>query len=333
MKRHNDSVIHGSIEQVANLVEQLPNVSEELAAFSSRQDNTHLIVDRLEKVLERLNFVDKETTAGQELVADSDPMWRAKPTEIAAIRMDALLAALELFAPAFRTGLQFLYNDKKGNVSNESICWLSSEFYELTGEVHSAAARSHVRFLIEEQESGLGFEEMPMPRRFYRQIDLQKHPIRAYQSTRWSIATATDLSGIHEASMKCHGAVSTMSGKLYADFEGTHQSKEWPFGESDSGRVSMAFVPKTKLGLPGVAIIFMKTSERTQGTHHAFLTAFNVLPLTDPIIHAVKEGDRGVSRVLQALKLGKTWAGDRDENGRSLLSVCNILACDMLALH
>ena len=111
-----------------------------------------------------INFVDKETTAGQELVADSDPMWRAKPTEIAAIRMDALLAALELFAPAFRTGLQFLYNDKKGNVSNKSICWLSSEFYELTGEVHSAAARSHVRFLIEEQESGLGFEEMPMPR-------------------------------------------------------------------------------------------------------------------------------------------------------------------------
>jgi hypothetical protein len=165
-----------------------------------------------------------------------------------------------------------------------------------------------------------------MPRRFHRLTDLPKSSAKdnCYQQLSTSQEVADSTSRIHAEHadiLRCDGRVSTSSGRLYAYFEGTHWSKEWPFCNSESGRVSMAFVPKFELGLPGIGVSFMKQHGYSHPSHQSFLSTFNILPVDAPIIREVKDGDRGVSRVLQKLKAGEAWAGDRDENGRSLLSV------------
>jgi hypothetical protein len=83
----------------------------------------------------------------------------------------------------------------------------------------------------------------------------------------------------------------------------------------------MFFIPKPDLGLPGIDVVFLKQPELSRASHHAFLSTFGIHSANAPIIRAVKEGDHGVSTVLQKLKAGEAWARDRDENGRSLLSV------------
>jgi hypothetical protein len=302
-------------------MERLPQVSAELATFSSHQQEANIVADRLEKILARLDLVDKELPTGQE-VAGLEPVGvvpnapaHSKSIEITAIRTDELIPALELFTPAFRTGLRFLDKDKGVHVSRQAVCWLSSEFHEIVGEIHRAAARSHAHFLADEREYGRDLSDALMPRRFHRHTDLPKSSMK--DNSRTQLSSPPDIT----ESRSYDGTVLTTAGKLYAYFEGTHWSKEWPFGNSKSGRVSMSFIPRFELGLPGIGVVFMKESESLQPSHHAFLTTFTVLPGNAPIIRAVKDGDRGVSRVLQKLKAGEAWAGDRDENGRSLLSV------------
>jgi hypothetical protein len=329
--RHNGSVIHGSIERVADLIENLPQVSVELATISSHQQGAKSIVDRLEKIVEQLNQADKELAKNQQVAYSEpddftfDPLGRHKSLAIAAIRTDDLMPSLELFLPAFRTGLQFLYKDSGAHISKEAIHWLSSEFHGLIGEVYAAAERSHAHFLTEEQNPDTNFKAL-MPRRLHRLTNLpnssRKDDGDKQLSTPQEVAdSASCIEAEHVDILRYDGKVKTSSSRLYACFECTHWSKERPIFNSRSGRVSMAFVPKFELGLPGIGVSFMKQHGYSQPSQQSFLSTFNILPGNAPIIREVKDGDRGVSRVLQKLKAGEVWAGDRDENGRSLLSV------------
>jgi hypothetical protein len=331
-RRHNGSVIHGSIERVADLIESLLQVSVELATISSRQQGAKSPVENVEKIVERLNQADKERAKNQQVTYSEpddftiDLLGRHKALEIAAIRTDDLMPSLELFLPAFRTRLQFVHKDSGEQfLSKEAAHWLSSEFYGLISDVYTAAERSHAHFLTEEQNPDTNFKAL-MPRRFHRLTNLPNSSAKddgdkQLSAPREVADSVSCIQAEHADILRYDCKLKIPSGRLCSYFESTHWSKAGPVFDSQSGRVSIAFVPKFELGIPGIGVSFMKQHGYLQPSQQSFLSIFNILPGNAPIIREVKDGDCGVSRVLQKLKAGESWAGDRDENGRSLLSV------------
>ncbi|KAF8860726.1 hypothetical protein BDZ45DRAFT_688275 [Acephala macrosclerotiorum] len=336
---HNDSVIHGSIQQVAGFVQHLPQLSAQLSTL--HQQNAHPIesrLDRIDKLLEKLSLADSQVsilpTSTEDVVSEtsnrSETAKYATPGfnaigrfEVAGVPSDELFPALELFAPAFRTGMHFLYRNKQIYISKEAMTWVLSEFHQLLGEVHGAAARSYSQAMTNEVENENESLSALVPRRFHRKVELQSR--RSSYCSNQSPSVPTHISTLpsfdHVNQHTSHrGTVSTNSGQLHASFEGTHWSKEWPLGNNDSGFVQISFLPTPSLKLSGIGIAFFKHPEDLGGSCHSFLTTFNVLSSNAPILQAIKDGDRGVSKVLQMLKSGEHWAGDRDEDGLSLLS-------------
>lgn len=233
--------------------------------------------------------------------------------------------------------MHFLYRNKEIHISKEAMTWVLSEFHQLLGEVHSAAARSYSQVMTNEVEDENETLSALIPRRFHREVELQSRQ-PSYNSNQ-SLSVPAHISALpsfdHINQHTSHrGTVTTKSGQLHASFEGTHWSKEWPLGNNDSGFVQISFLPTPNLKLPGIGIAFFKQPEDLGGSCHSFLTTFNVLSSEAPILQAIKDGDRGVSKVLRMLKSGEHWAGDRDEDGLSLLSVCvGFVPCNNLSLQ
>ncbi|CZR64363.1 uncharacterized protein PAC_14261 [Phialocephala subalpina] len=330
---HNDSVIHGSIQQVAGFVQHLPQLSAQLSSLPIESR-----LDRIDKLLEKLSLADNQlstiSTASEDEANETKSRSQATEYassgfnaigrfEVAGVSSDELFPALELFAPAFRTGMQFLYRNRELQILKEAMSWVLSEFHELLADVHRAAAGSYTHVLTDEDGSQINFGEALVPRRFYRKTEIQHKPSQHKQSKTIALPLSnTSLPNFKQDMLyaDCEGFVMTNSGQLLARFEGTHSSEQWPLGESESGFVRISFVPKPSLKLPGIGIAFFKQSGDLDGTCHSFLTTFNILSPDAPILQAIKDGDRGVSKVLQKLKSGEHWAGDRDDQGRSLLS-------------
>ncbi|KAE8448010.1 hypothetical protein EG329_009933 [Mollisiaceae sp. DMI_Dod_QoI] len=336
---HNDSIIHGSIRQVASQVQFIPQISAQLSNLHQHGTQPlETLLDRVDKILENISLSDNRialrATANESQV--NGPRRRFQATEythsgfntigrfeVPCVSTGDLLPALELFEPAFRTGMQFLYTNQKLRVSKGAMSWVSSAFYELLADVYRSAARSYIHTSTDENEVENGFSGALVPRRFYRKTEIPVTSTSTRTRTVPSLISASQpLTFVDQQTLyaDCEGLVTTSSGRLSAHFEGTHGSEQWPIGESESGLASICFIPRLALKLPGIGIVFFKQPEGADKTCECFLTIFNVLHSDAPIIRAINDGDHGVSQVLRMLKSGEHWAGDRDEDGRSLLS-------------
>lgn len=154
-------------------------------------------------------------------------------SEAAYVPTEQLFRALELFGPAFRTGMDYLHQDKEVHLSKNTSSWILSELHRLLANVHSAAANSYGNALTNEDETGSIIALVP--RRFYRKGQLQPKLYWAQDDSRPTVSPRSACShGAYEAP-ECRGRVRTASGDLNASFEGTHWDQSLPNTQGSPG--------------------------------------------------------------------------------------------------
>jgi hypothetical protein len=337
-------VIYSSTEHISNLIEILPTISTKLAELSTdNSENFDRIGSEVGKILDGLQKVDNKLSLGDTALGrrpsqidERSPIQSiiSSPAESSSLLKslanpsadgDCILQALELLGPVARKALPEFYLRQHLQLSKESYAWIMADLQRLLGEVHLAASQAHVDNLIcrlgEEPAKSLTIN---IPKRFRHSVIVDHHrgedpsnkrtndiePSAASAAVLSKVSTRSDLHYTHH--------FSDPTGDFYSSFDGKNVSSAQP---QQFTRVALCFIPHKRYVLPGIAFACCRLSRDEEHGSDSVITAFDVIPGCAPIIRDIRSGDIGVSQVLKRLKAGEIWAGDRDDTGRSLLSV------------
>ena len=232
--------------------------------------------------------------------------------DLSTIHAAGFLGALGVLYPILSRGVYDLAtewsNHNQADLSAEAATWIFAEFQALFGGVCGSAAEEMMKasermtsreVLIEVQSTRLSLKK-----RLRRNIEARPCRTAKVSPARRSPSRTAEFD--------------LPTGRLFAVFQGSLNTKTWPLGDEDTGRVSFCFIPRSRFGLPGVAASFTRRNEDLCYVD-SVLSTFDVLQSNSKALEFVTSGD--VPGMLKGLRQGDFSASDRDRNGKSLLTV------------
>jgi hypothetical protein len=324
---------------MSSLVENLPKVALQLADLTHESSRGFRMIEngfgkiaqgiQSNSALERM-VVNSNHSASVNRMRILDCTTDALPSYSGDLILNpstdgaAFLQALSSLGSIARKAFVHLYREQHIQLSRTAVAWIMTELHRLLARVHSAAAEYHVQSLTSNVDFITDeFSTFEMPRRFRNQAvweERQSHDAlgRKHSGTACISVTESPRQTAYCTDLNYFHHFYDSAGILYISYDSAQSAQLVEFA-----RVCFCFIPKKRTRLPGVsfATCSMRNERDVDYCYESVLTAFDILPESSPLINEVKSGDLGVSRVLKRLRAREAWAGDRDNYGRSLLSV------------